>query len=191
MTNDVKYRFICLLAICICHIYSLVQIFSPLKNGLFVFFCYWFIGILHYGDKSFVRYKDFWFWKLKKYCFSWEVSRFVGDKSDWSFYYWQKFNSSSKSRILEENQLRATWDLSVTSCCVKTTPQQLNSPVVYYFLQLPGSARRSLRFMWCSLGSQMWLDVQDGFSPLTWEALLTRSQAGFSLLLHVVSLLIV
>lgn len=35
--NDVEYLFICLLAICICHIYSLVQLFYPFKNGLFAF----------------------------------------------------------------------------------------------------------------------------------------------------------
>lgn len=35
--NDIAYLFICSLGLYICHIYSLVQLFYPFKNGLFAF----------------------------------------------------------------------------------------------------------------------------------------------------------
>lgn len=62
--------------------------------------------------------------------------------------------------------------------------------MITYILEFPGLARQSLGFTWCSPGSLMWLDVQDGFSHLTGAAVMTRGQAGLSPLLHVISLLL-
>lgn len=79
------------------------------------------------------------------------------------------------------------WDLPVTYYCVTNYSIVLKTPVIGYVLEFPELARQSLRFTWCSPGSLMWLDVQDGFSHLTGAAIMTRGQAGLSPLLHVIS----
>lgn len=91
----------------------------------------------------------------------------------------EKYNSSSKSRVLEENWLGFLGDMSVIYCCATDylKHSSLNQIISEIFLKFFGLARQFC-LTWCWLGSLIWLDVQVA-SQLTWVTLLAGSQPGF------------
>lgn len=79
----------------------LFKSFVPLKNGFFKLAIYRnSLNILVTNPVSNIRTFGFEIRKI----FNLEVSRFFGDQSNCLIYYWQTFNSNSKSRVPEENQ---------------------------------------------------------------------------------------
>lgn len=74
--------------------------------------------LIYSGDKnplSHIR-KDFGFENKKNTQL--RVSKILWQQGNSSSYYWQKFNSKSKPRVLEENWLQGMWDVPVFYRCV-------------------------------------------------------------------------